>query len=43
MLSTPLVIAASFAYLLLLFAVAYLGDTRAREGRSMNAGSAGGG
>ena len=35
MLSTPLVIAASFAYLMLLFAVAYLGDTRAREGRSI--------
>jgi Na+/proline symporter/signal transduction histidine kinase len=35
MLSTPLVIAASFAYLMLLFAVAYLGDTRAQEGRSI--------
>jgi Na+/proline symporter/nitrogen-specific signal transduction histidine kinase len=35
MLSTPLVIVASFAYLMLLFAVAYLGDTRAREGRSI--------
>jgi Na+/proline symporter/nitrogen-specific signal transduction histidine kinase len=35
MLSTPLVIAASFAYLMLLFAVAWLGDTRAREGRSI--------
>ena len=35
MLSTPLVIVASFAYLMLLFAVAYLGDRRAREGRSM--------
>jgi hypothetical protein len=31
MLSTPLVIAASFAYLMLLFAVAYLGDTRAQR------------
>ncbi|MEO8312772.1 MAG: sensor histidine kinase [Caldimonas sp.] len=35
MLSTPLVIAASFAYLMLLFAVAHLGDRRAREGRSI--------
>jgi len=35
MLSTPLVVAASFAYLMLLFAVAYLGDARAREGRSI--------
>jgi len=35
MVSTPLVVAASFAYLMLLFAVAYLGDRRAREGRSI--------
>jgi Na+/proline symporter/nitrogen-specific signal transduction histidine kinase len=35
MLSTPLVIAASFAYLIVLFAVAYVGDARAREGRSI--------
>src|SRR5215207_8811852 len=35
MVSTPLVIAASFVYLMLLFAVAYVGDTRAREGRSI--------
>jgi len=34
MISAPLVIAASFAYLVLLFAVAYVGDARAREGRS---------
>jgi len=35
MLSTPLVVAASFAYLMLLFAVAYVGDARARGGRSI--------
>jgi len=35
MISAPLVIAASFAYLVLLFAVAYVGDARAREGRSI--------
>ncbi len=35
MLSTPLVVAASFAYLLLLFAVAAFGDARARQGRSI--------
>ena len=35
MLSTPLVIAASFAYLMLLFAIAYLGDSRAGAGRSI--------
>ena len=35
MLPPPLVLAASFAYLLLLFAVAYLADTRARAGRSV--------
>jgi Na+/proline symporter/signal transduction histidine kinase len=35
MLSAPTVIAASFAYLTLLFAVAHLGDRRAREGRSL--------
>ena len=35
MLSTPLVIAASFAYLLLLFAVAAYADSRARQGRSI--------
>lgn len=35
MLSAPTVIAASFAYLALLFAVAHLGDQRARAGRSL--------
>src|SRR4029453_15263808 len=35
MLSTPLVLAASFAYLLLLFAIAHYGDARARAGRSI--------
>jgi Na+/proline symporter/nitrogen-specific signal transduction histidine kinase len=35
MLSAPLVIGTSFAYLLLLFAVAYWGDTRAAAGRSV--------
>ena len=35
MLSPALVIAASFAYLLLLFAVAHLGDRRAAMGRSL--------
>jgi Na+/proline symporter/nitrogen-specific signal transduction histidine kinase len=35
MLSAPLVVGASFAYLLLLFAVATLGDARARRGRSI--------
>jgi len=35
MLSTPLVLAASFAYLLLLFAIAYYADGRARAGRSV--------
>ncbi|NDP39920.1 MAG: histidine kinase [Rhodoferax sp.] len=35
MLSPALVIGASFAYLLLLFAVAYLGDWRAAQGRSI--------
>jgi Na+/proline symporter/signal transduction histidine kinase len=35
MLSPALVIAASFAYLLLLFAVAHLGDRRAAQGRSL--------
>ena len=35
MLSSPLVIGVSFAYLLLLFAVAYWGDLRARQGRSV--------
>ena len=35
MLSAPLVIGASFAYLLLLFAVAAWGDARARQGRSV--------
>ena len=35
MLPTPLVIAASFAYLMLLFAVAWAGDARARQGRSI--------
>ncbi|HZT55497.1 MAG TPA: histidine kinase, partial [Burkholderiaceae bacterium] len=35
MLSAPLVVGASFAYLLLLFAVAAFGDARARQGRSV--------
>jgi Na+/proline symporter/nitrogen-specific signal transduction histidine kinase len=35
MLSTPLVLGASFAYLLLLFGVAYVADGRARVGRSV--------
>jgi Na+/proline symporter/nitrogen-specific signal transduction histidine kinase len=35
MLSTALVLAASFAYLLLLFAIAYFADGRARAGRSV--------
>lgn len=35
MLSPALVIGASFAYLLLLFAVAYFGDWRAQQGRSL--------
>ena len=35
MLSVPLVIGVAFAYLLLLFAVAYWGDRRARQGRSV--------
>jgi Na+/proline symporter/nitrogen-specific signal transduction histidine kinase len=35
MLSAPLVVGASFAYLLLLFAVAAYGDARARRGRSV--------
>jgi Na+/proline symporter/signal transduction histidine kinase len=35
MLSTPLVVAACFAYLLLLFGVAYWADWRARQGRSV--------
>ena len=35
MLSVPLVIGASFAYLLLLFGVAHFGDRRARQGRSV--------
>lgn len=35
MLSAPLVIVTAFAYLLLLFAVAYHGDRRAAEGRSI--------
>ena len=35
MLSAPLVVAASFAYLLVLFAVAHVGDARARAGRSL--------
>jgi Na+/proline symporter/nitrogen-specific signal transduction histidine kinase len=35
MLSAPLVVGASFAYLLLLFAVATVGDARARRGRSI--------
>ncbi len=35
MLSAPLVLAASFAYLLLLFGVAHFGDGRAAAGRSV--------
>ncbi|MGZ5268488.1 MAG: histidine kinase, partial [Caldimonas sp.] len=35
MLSAPLVVGASFAYLLLLFAVAAYGDSRSRQGRSI--------
>ena len=35
MLSPALVISASFAYLLLLFAVAYWADRRAQQGRSV--------
>ncbi len=35
MLSAPLVVGASFAYLLLLFAVASLGDRRSAQGRSL--------
>ncbi len=35
MLSAPLVIGASFAYLLLLFGVAHFGDRRAQQGRSV--------
>ena len=35
MLAAPLVIVASFAYLLLLFAVAWVGDRRAQQGRSI--------
>ncbi|MCK6426784.1 MAG: ATP-binding protein [Burkholderiaceae bacterium] len=35
MLPAPLVVAVSFAYLLLLFAVAHLGDRRAAQGRSL--------
>ena len=35
MLTAPLVVGASFAYLLLLFAVAAYGDARARQGRSL--------
>ena len=35
MLSAPLVLAASFAYLLLLFGVAQFADGRARAGRSV--------
>ena len=35
MLSTSLVVGTSFAYLMLLFAVAYFGDWRARQGRSI--------
>jgi Na+/proline symporter/nitrogen-specific signal transduction histidine kinase len=35
MLAAPLVIFASFAYLLLLFGVAWVGDRRARQGRSI--------
>jgi len=35
MLAAPLVIFASFAYLLLLFAVAWVGDRRSQQGRSI--------
>jgi Na+/proline symporter/nitrogen-specific signal transduction histidine kinase len=35
MLSAPLLVGASFAYLLMLFAVAWYGDRRARQGRSI--------
>ena len=35
MLSTPLVLAASFAYLLMLFGVAHWADRRAQAGRSV--------
>jgi hypothetical protein len=35
MFAAPLVIVASFAYLLLLFAVAWIGDRRAQQGRSI--------
>ena len=35
MMSAPFVVGASFAYLLLLFAVAAWGDARARQGRSV--------
>src|SRR5512137_1627295 len=35
MLAAPLVIVAAFAYLLLLFAVAWVGDSRAQQGRSI--------
>ena len=35
MLSPAAVVVASFAYLALLFAVAHLGDRRARQGRSL--------
>jgi Na+/proline symporter/nitrogen-specific signal transduction histidine kinase len=35
MLAAPLVIVASFAYLMLLFAVAWVGDRRAQQGRSI--------
>ena len=35
MLSVPLVVGASFAYLLLLFTVAAYGDARSRSGRSI--------
>ena len=39
MISAPLVIAVSFAFLLVLFAVAYFGDRRAEQGRSIIANS----
>ncbi|NMG03133.1 sensor histidine kinase [Azoarcus taiwanensis] len=39
MISAPLVIAVSFAYLLVLFAMAYFGDRRAEQGRSIIANS----
>ena len=35
MLSTPLVVGASFGYLMLLFAIAAWGDRRAAQGRSV--------